>query len=136
MVLGLNITDPVPHFSTISKNYVRRFKDTNVFEEIFNEIVHQALKNNLIDAQEFFSDSTHIKANANKKKFNRGHVLKDARKYSREVLNEVNEIREEEGKNLSMIMIMVQKNTNKRLVQPTPIAVICIEKTNLKASST
>jgi transposase len=96
--LGLNITDPVPHFSTISKNYVRRFKDTNVFEEIFNEIVHQALKNNLIDAQEFFSDSTHIKANANKKKFNRGHVLKDARKYSREVLNEVNEIREEEGK--------------------------------------
>jgi len=44
--LGLNITDPVPHFTTISKNYVRRFKDTNVFEEIFNEILHQAPKHN------------------------------------------------------------------------------------------
>lgn len=96
--LGLNISEPVPHFSTISKNYIRRFKDTDVFEEVFNEIVHQALKNQLIDAQEFFSDSTHVKANANKKKFNRGHVLKDARKYTKDVLEEVNAIREEEDK--------------------------------------
>jgi len=96
--IGLNLTEPVPHFSTISKNYIRRFKDTQVFEDIFDNIVHQALKKQLIDAQEFFSDSTHIKANANKKKFNRGHVLKDARKYSKDVLEEVNAIREEEGK--------------------------------------
>ena len=96
--LGLNLTDPVPHFSTISKNYIRRFKDTLIFEEIFDNIVHQALKKELIDAQEFFSDSTHIKANANKKKFKRGYVLKDARKYAKEVLEEVNVLREEEGK--------------------------------------
>ena len=96
--LGLGITDPVPHFSTLSKNYIRRFKDTTVFEEIFDNIVHQALKAGLINAQEFFSDSTHIKANANKKKYTRGHVLKDARKYTKEVLAEVNAIREEEDK--------------------------------------
>lgn len=34
--LGLEISEKVPHFSTFGKNYVRRFKDTNVFYQIFS----------------------------------------------------------------------------------------------------
>ena len=33
--LGLELIDPVPHFSTFGKNYTRRFKDTDLFEQIF-----------------------------------------------------------------------------------------------------
>ena len=33
--LGLDMLDPVPHFSTFGKNYTRRFKDTDLFEQIF-----------------------------------------------------------------------------------------------------
>jgi len=29
--LGLGLQDPAPHFSTFSKNYTRRFKDTDLF---------------------------------------------------------------------------------------------------------
>ena len=34
--LGLDMLDPVPHFSTFGKNYTRRFKDTDLFEQIFS----------------------------------------------------------------------------------------------------
>ena len=36
--LGLDMLDPVPHFSTFGKNYTRRFKDTDLFEQIFAKI--------------------------------------------------------------------------------------------------
>lgn len=48
-----------PHFSTFSKNYERRFKDSDIFEEIFIEIVKQAIKYNLVDGTTFYTDSTH-----------------------------------------------------------------------------
>ena len=37
--LGLDLTDKVPHFSTFGKNYVRRFKDIDIFEQIFIRIL-------------------------------------------------------------------------------------------------
>ena len=37
--LGLELYDPVPHFSTFGKNYTRRFKDTDLFEQIFQHIL-------------------------------------------------------------------------------------------------
>lgn len=36
---GLDIQDPIPHFSTFGKNYSRRFKDTDLFEQIFQHIL-------------------------------------------------------------------------------------------------
>lgn len=35
--LGYGFYDKVPHFSTFGKNYERRFKDTDLFEQIFIE---------------------------------------------------------------------------------------------------
>ena len=39
--LGLDMLDPVPHFSTFGKNYTRRFKDTDLFEQIFSKILEK-----------------------------------------------------------------------------------------------
>ena len=40
-----------------------------MFENIFINIVNQAIKYNLIDGTTFYTDSTHKKANANKNKY-------------------------------------------------------------------
>ncbi len=79
-----------PHFSTFSKNYERRFKDSDIFEEIFVEIVNQAIKYNLVDGTTFYTDSTHKKANANKNKFDDEivKVVKERRKWLEDEINE------------------------------------------------
>ena len=67
--LGYGFYDKVPHFSTFSKNYERRFKDTDLFEKIFYRILKVASDKNLISTEHVFIDSTHVKASANKHKF-------------------------------------------------------------------
>ena len=42
--LGLDMLDPVPHFSTFGKNYTRRFKNTDLFEQIFSKILEDCMK--------------------------------------------------------------------------------------------
>ena len=60
--------DPVLHFSTFGKNYTRRFKDTDLFEQIFAKILEDCMKFKLVDTDQIFVDSTHVKACANSKK--------------------------------------------------------------------
>ena len=42
--IGYDIREDVPHFSTFGKNYSRRFKDTDVFEQIFMHILQEAIE--------------------------------------------------------------------------------------------
>ena len=42
--LGLGFYDKVPHFSTFGKNYKRRFEGTDLFEQIFQNILMQCMK--------------------------------------------------------------------------------------------
>ena len=88
--LGIPFGIDTPHFSTFSKNYERRFKDSDVFENIFINIVNQAIKYNLVDGTTFYTDSTHKKANANKNKFEDTIVetVKTRRKWLEEEINE------------------------------------------------
>ena len=81
--LGIPFGKDTPHFSTFSKNYEKRFKDSDIFEEIFVEIVNQAIKYNLVDGTTFYTDSTHKKANANKNKYDDEIVIvvKERRKW-------------------------------------------------------
>ena len=67
--IGYGFSEKIPHFSTFSKNYERRFHDTDLFETIFYRILRQAMDLGLVDPSVAFIDSTHVKANANKKKF-------------------------------------------------------------------
>ena len=88
--LGIPFGKETPHFSTFSKNYERRFKDSDIFEKIFVNIVNQAIKYNLIDGTTFYTDSTHKKANANKNKYEDELVktIKERRIWLEEEINE------------------------------------------------
>ena len=77
--LGIPFGQDTPHFSTFSKNYERRFKDSSIFEDIFANIVNQAIEYNLIDGTTFYTDSTHKKANANKNKYT-NEIVKEVKK--------------------------------------------------------
>jgi transposase len=65
--LGLSLTAAVPHFTTPGKNHTRRWKDTGIFEQLFDHVVLQAVEAGYIDGQTIFGDSSHLKANANKR---------------------------------------------------------------------
>ena len=95
--LGIPLGEPTPHYSTFSQNYIRRFQGTDVFEEIFVEIVEQAIKYNLVKGETFFTDSTHKKANANKNKFHE-EVQKEVHQRKEWLEKEINEERKKQGK--------------------------------------
>lgn len=63
------LTDKVPDASTFSQNRRRRFTDTTVYQEIFDAIVRQAMGHGMVDGRVLYTDSTHLKANANRNKF-------------------------------------------------------------------
>ncbi|MFP3325526.1 IS5/IS1182 family transposase, partial [Planococcus sp. SIMBA_160] len=88
----------IPHFSTFGKNYVRRFHDTDLFEQIFYRILREAMKKGLVDSSIAFIDSTHVKANANKKKLEKKIVRVETRSYQNQLHEEINIDREEHGK--------------------------------------
>ena len=95
--LGLDMLDPVPHFSTFGKNYTRRFKDTELFEQIFSHILEQCMKFHLVDTSTVFVDSTHVKACANSKKMRKRIASQEALWYEEELKKEINEDRKNHG---------------------------------------
>lgn len=96
--LGLEMMDKVPHFSTFGKNYTRRFKDTDLFEQIFSHILQECYKLNLIDPSEVFVDATHVKARANSKKMQKRIAHEEALFFEDLLKKEINEDRETHGK--------------------------------------
>ena len=96
--LGLDMLDQVPHFSTFGKNYSRRFKDTDLFEQIFSKILENCMKFHLIDTEQLFVDSTHVKAYANSKKMRKRVAKEQALWYEEELKKEIAKDREAHGK--------------------------------------
>ena len=96
--LGLDMMDKVPHFSTFGKNYTRRFKDTDLFEQIFAHILQECYKFKLIDPSEIFVDATHVKARANNKKMQKRIAHEEALFFEDLLKKEINEDREAHGK--------------------------------------
>ena len=97
--LGLDFFDNVPHFSTFGKNYQRRFEGTDLFEQIFTQILYQCMKQGLVDPSILYVDATHVKAAANGKKAKKISIAKRQAKYMDEQLKEeINKDREEHGK--------------------------------------
>ena len=96
--LGLDMAEKTPHFSTFSKNYTRRFKDTDLFEQIFERILYECYRYKLVDPKEVFIDATHVKANANNKKMQKRIAKKEALFYEEQLKEEIQKDREEHGK--------------------------------------
>lgn len=96
--LGLGLTDPVPDHSTISQNRRRRFNDSDVFQEVFDEIVRQAISSGLVEGKYLFTDSTHLKASANRNRREVVEVDLAPRDYISDLEAAVNEDRRSHGK--------------------------------------
>ena len=95
--LGYNLLDRIPHFATVSYAFCNRFP-ASLTEEIFEHILNKAINNRMVDPSAVFIDGTHIKASANKKKFQKEQVKKAAKVYDEQLRREVNEEREKLGK--------------------------------------
>ena len=67
--LGYGLTEPIPDHSTISYNRAVRFKDSTIYEDIFNEIVLMAINYDFVKGKIVYTDSTHVKASASNSKF-------------------------------------------------------------------
>lgn len=91
--LGLEMMDKVPHFSTFGKNYTRRFKDTDLFEQIFSHILSECYRFRLVDPTEVFVDATHVKARANNKKMQKRIAHEEALFYEELLKKEIHEDR-------------------------------------------
>lgn len=92
--LGLDAFDSIPNYSTWSQNYIRRYKDSNIFNEIFDEILSQAIKKKFVNVETVFGDGTHQKANANTKKNHKETVELVKKFYEDDLIKEINEDRE------------------------------------------
>lgn len=79
--LRLKLTDGVFDASTLSQNRRRRFDDTSVAQDIFDAIVEQAIGHGLVDGTVLYTDSTHLKANANKGKYDLERIAKSRADY-------------------------------------------------------
>lgn len=84
--LGLKLTEKGPDHATISLNRVRRFRDNNIAEKIFDNILKQCIEKKLVGGNILYTDSTHIKAKANKHR----KVLVTVEETPKEYIEELN----------------------------------------------
>lgn len=96
--LGFVLTDKIPDASTFSQNRRRRFSESIIYQEIFDEIVVQVISKKLINGRVLYTDSTHLKANANKHKFEKKQVETSTRSYMDELEDAINADRKAHGK--------------------------------------
>ena len=95
--LGYRLQEETPHFSTISYNFRHRFTSETV-DQIFSWILMQMVDAGYVAPGVVFVDGTHIKANANTKKAIKVEVPVVAKRYAKELMDEVNADRVAHGK--------------------------------------
>lgn len=95
--LGYGLLDEIPHFATVSYAFCKRFPE-ELTQEIFAHILNKAINNRMVDTSSIFIDGTHIKASANKKKFQKQQAENTAKIYTEQLRQEVNAEREKLGK--------------------------------------
>ena len=96
--LRLKLTDEVFDASTLSQNRRRRFDGTDVAQVIFDKIVEQAVSHGLVDGTVLYTDSTHLKANANKGKYDLEVIAKSRSDYWDDLDAAIDEDRAAHGK--------------------------------------
>ncbi|MDE3063079.1 MAG: IS1182 family transposase [Acidobacteriota bacterium] len=96
--LGLRLRDKVPDASTLSQNRRRRFAESTIYQEIFDEIVLLAMNKGLASGTVLYTDSTHLKANANKNKYDLTQVQVKPQEYLAALEAAITEDRADHGK--------------------------------------
>lgn len=95
---GLELTEKAPDATTISQNRRRRFRDNDIAEKIFNEILRQCIAKGLVGGAILYTDSTHIRAKANKHKKRLVEVAETPKAYMKELDAQVERDRKALGK--------------------------------------
>ena len=85
--IGYNLYEEVPNHSTYSQNYKRKFckLEKDLLQTVFDKVIELLIKWNCLDMTAVYIDSTHTKANANKKKNHKEIVKIEAKKYQKEL---------------------------------------------------
>ena len=96
--LGFRLRDKVPDASTLSQNRRRRFSESTIYQEIFDEIVLLAVTKGLASGAVLYTDSTHLKASANKNKYDLAEVQVKPQEYLASLDAAVTEDRAAHGK--------------------------------------
>ena len=63
---GLAFDQEIPHHSTFSKNRHGRFEESNVFQQLFEEIVNHCTEEGLVEGEHLSVDGSFIQANASR----------------------------------------------------------------------
>jgi transposase len=94
----LGLTERAPDHSTFTANRRRRFRDNRIAEMIFDEILRQAASKGLVAGKILYTDSTHVKANANKHKKKAVLVEETPKAYMEALDEQIDRDRESLGK--------------------------------------
>ena len=62
----LDLTDPVPDHSTLSKNRHGRFRESNLFPHLFETVLARCISEGLVGGESFGADASLIKAGASR----------------------------------------------------------------------
>jgi transposase len=62
----LDLADPVPDHSTFSKNRHGRYRDSNLFRHVFEEVLARCIAEGLVGGESFGADASLIKADASR----------------------------------------------------------------------
>ena len=75
--IDYDIDEKIPDHSVISQTRRRKFCNSNIFQDIFDEIVIQCINKGFIQGSTIITDSTHIKANASIKSLKRIRQIRE-----------------------------------------------------------
>ena len=95
--LGYTLSQPLPHFATISYAFRHRFT-ADVVEAVFRWILEEVANAGYLSPDIVFVDGTHIKANANLKKHIKKSIPRAAKRYQEQLDQEIESDRAEHGK--------------------------------------
>lgn len=95
--LGYSLTERTPHFTTLSNNFCHRFTEETV-ERVFDWILGEINNAGYLSPEAVFIDGTHIKASANLKKAVKKAIPEAAKVYGEQLLEEINQDRENHDK--------------------------------------
>jgi transposase len=129
---GLGVDESVPHFSDFSKNYTRKFSQMievahpltgvletkTVFAAVFEQILSQAVEKDYIQAAHIYMDSTHIKANANKRKTEEVFIVEERKSYQAALDQECDAYSEKKGLALAKSVEPEVKRIKQSTVDP------------------
>ena len=129
--LGLSIDDKIPDYSTWSQNYIRRYRNTDIFKTIFKRILKQAKEYKMLNMKTVYGDGTHQKANANKNKYEDLEVEIELKSYDEELLKEINEGRLKLNKKPFKSIEIIEKDFDEKTGEEIEVK----KKKNIKSST-